>query len=199
VATAAVVVFAAALSSEGGGDSTYVVAARDLPAGTIIGAGDTTTARLGLDATTRSRAFEGAADLIGRALAVAVEPGDLIESAMLAAPDGISLRPVSIPVDGNSLVGLASGASVDVLAADSPAAGGPATVTVILRGADLLSVAADRSGLLSGSGTTAAEVVTLGVADLAEAEQLMGAAHSGTVELVQAEPADGTGPGPGAG
>jgi hypothetical protein len=39
--------------------------------------------------------------------------------------------------------------------------------------------------------------VTLGVADLSEVEAIVEAAHNGTVTLVQAEPSDGVGAGPG--
>jgi hypothetical protein len=69
-------------------------------------------------------------------------------------------------------------------------------VTVVVRGAVLWSVGHRDNGLLSGgdNGTT---VVTLGVSDLGQVEALIAAAHSGTVELAQAEPADGTGSGPG--
>lgn len=202
VAAAAVIVFAAALSAAGGGRQAYVVAARPIPAGAVIGPGDTTTARLGLSGAAAVRAFRTAGPLIGRSVAVAVLPGELIESSMLAPGRSSQVRPVSIPVDADSLAPLAAGDQVDVLATPSASAasGGSAPaseVTVVMRGATLISVGRSDTGLLSGSGGGTA-VVTLGVADLAEAESLIQAAHAGTVELVRAEPSDGTGPGPAA-
>lgn len=200
VAAAAVIVFAAALSAAGGGSRSYVVAARALPAGTVIGPGDTTTARIGLNAANRATAFTDGGHLIGRALTVTVEPGELIESSMVATPAGSNRRPVSIPVDASSLAALAAGESVDVLSTTSSSGAAAATpgsgVTVVMRGATLWSVGRTDSGLLS-AGTGSTVVVTLGVSDLAEAEQLVDAAHTGTVELVQATPDDGSGLGPG--
>jgi hypothetical protein len=233
VAAAAVMVFAAALSAAGGGSRSYVVAARALPAGTVIGPGDTTTARIGLNAANRATAFTDGGQLIGRALTVTVQPGELVESSMVAMPAGSNRRPVSIPVDVSSLAALAAGESVDVLSTTSnsgPASSGSATstsgsatsssgsatsssgsatsssgsapatpppgLTVVMRGATLWSVGRTDSGLLS-AGTGSTVVVTLGVSDLAEAEQLVDAAHTGTVELVQATPDDGSGLGPG--
>ncbi|HET6966588.1 MAG TPA: SAF domain-containing protein [Acidimicrobiales bacterium] len=208
VAAAAVVVFAAALSAAGGQRGSYVVAARPLAAGSIIGPGDTTTARLGLSGPTAAASFHQGGLLIGRALSVPVRPGELIQASMLGSPAG-HLRPVSIPVDSDSLAALGAGESVDVLSTPassassasssaSPAGAATSSVSVVLRGATLISAGHADGGLLSGTGSGTV-VVTLGVADLDEVEQLVQAAHSGTVELVQAEPGDGTGPGPGSG
>ena len=155
--------------------------------------------------------------VIGRALAVAVSPGELIQASMLAPPSGTaSVRPVSVAVDSTSLAGLAAGDRVDILAtapagssdAGTPAgsvpgpagtATGPASgiVQVVLRGADLLSISKAGSSLVPASSSQT--VVTIGVSSLAEAETVVAAAHSETITLVQAEPSDGTGPGPGPG
>ena len=91
IASAAVLVFAAALSS-GHRDAGYVVAARSLAAGTIIGPGDTATESLYLPATTRSAAFASPAPVIGRRLDVNVSPGELLESSMLAPGAGALLE-----------------------------------------------------------------------------------------------------------
>lgn len=201
VAAAAVIVFAAVLSASGRHEATYVVAARPLPAGSVIGPGDTTTGRFSLSGPTSAAAFTQPAPLIGRSVAVDVQPGQLIESPMLAAGGAARLRPVSIPVDSDSLAALAAGQAVDVLATPSASAAGSGgsapqpSVTMVLRGATLLSLGRSSSGLLSG-GSGATVVVTLGVSDLAEAERLVEAAHTGTVELLRADPADGTGLGP---
>lgn len=200
VAAAAVIVFATALSAAGGTQAGYVVAARPLPAGTVIGPGDTETARLGLRGATAAASFRQAGPVIGRTLQVPVQPGQLIESSMLGGTPGAGLRPVSIPVDTDSLAALDPGQLVDVLSTPSASAGTGAVaappVTLVMRGATLLSVGRSDSGLLSG-GTGGTVVVTVGVSDLGEAEQLVQAAHAGTVELVRAEPSDGSGPGSG--
>lgn len=215
IAAAAVVVFAGAIAASRSGSAGYVVAAQPLAAGTIIAPGDTATETFTLPPAARAAAFRSQGPVIGRALSVAVTPGELIQSSMLEPAGGAgALRPVSVAVDPTSLAGLAAGDSVDVLAAPGgsqasgvgsagiptgpgPASGGSTSssgVTVVLRGAALLSVTRPGSTLapVSGSGT----VVTVGVSSLAEAEMVIGAAHSGTIILVQAEPSDGVGPGP---
>jgi hypothetical protein len=211
VAAAAVIVFELAVADVSHRGAPFVVAARDLPAGTVIGPGDTTTESVSLPAGTRSVAFQQEAALVGRTLAVAAVPGELIESSMLEPSSGVQLRPVSVAVDPDSLAGLVTGASVDVLAtpsssgqADSGSAGsgsagsgsagsGSPAVAVIVRGAELLAVSRGGSGLLPGS--TSPAVATLGVTGLAEAEAVVQAAHTGSVTLIQAEPSDGTGAG----
>ena len=216
VAAAAVIVFAAVLSGAGGHRTAYVVAARPLAAGTVIGPGDTTSARLALSTPAAAAAFRLPAPLIGRILAVPVQPGQLVESTMLSAAPDHALRPVSIAVDSVSVAALSPGQTVDVLytptsggsgAGTGTAAGsglgsgvapGASGVVLVLRGATLISLGRADNGLLSGaSGGTV--VATLGVSGLSEAEQLIEAAHSGTVELVQAQPADGQGLGSGSG
>lgn len=200
IATAAVVVFVAALSAAGGKRTLYVIAARPMAAGTVIGPGDTTTAKLVLNGASGSLAFRQPAVVIGRALAVPVDAGELIQSSALTPVGGAQLRPVSIPVDANSVSELQAGDPVDALSVATAANGGSAgnapPVTVVVRGATLLAVERSGGGLLSGD-TGGTVIATLGVADLSEAEQLVAASHSGTVDLVRAELADGTGPGSG--
>jgi Flp pilus assembly protein CpaB len=202
IAAAAVIVFAVVVAAASHHDRSWLVAARNLPAGTVIGPGDTTTARLGLSGVTADSAFGQESAVIGRTLTVPLSAGQLIEAPMLAptSPAG-GLRPVSIPVDADSLASVAPGDQVDVLAlpgsTNSAASSGGAatTATVVLRGATLVSESRESSGLLAGSPTGV--VVTIGVSDLAEAQAVEAASHAGTVELVLAEPGDGTGPGPG--
>lgn len=220
VAVALILVFALVLSAARTHLSSYQVAAVPLPAGTTIVAADLTAAKMDLSGATRTAAFGQSSSLVGRTLDVAVAPGTLIESSMLAAPGGTDLRPVSIAVDANSLVALATGQSVDVLTAASvtgtasatgtpsgagtasSSAAGTATgtspaVTVVMRGATLLSIDRSATGGLSASDDSATVVVTLGVNTLDEAEQLVAAEGDGTIELIQAEPSDGNGLGAG--
>jgi Flp pilus assembly protein CpaB len=191
-----VVVFAAALASAGKHSKQYVVAARALAQGTIIGPGDLTTASVQLPSGAAAQAFSHAAPIIGRTVVVTVAPGALIESSMLSVAGSTpSLRPVTVPVDPDSVTRLEAGDRVDILAttaAGTNGASGP--VSVIVRGASLIRVSQSNPGLLSGSST--ATLATIGVSDLSEVEAVVGAAHSGVVVLVQAEPSDGVGAGP---
>lgn len=202
VAAAAVIVFAASLSAAGGNRLSYVVAERDLPAGAVISPGDVGLTPMALDGATRAASFRSPDALVGHVLAVAVGPGQLVESSMLADRPGAT-RPVSVAVDPTSMAALAPGDPVDVLetpaagtggggAGPSGGAGGP---TVVLRNAVLVSVGGPPSGLLGGAGTSGT-VVTLGVGSLTEAEALIAAAHNGTIDLIRAYPSDGRGSGP---
>lgn len=205
VAVAAVVVFAAALSAAGAKGGSYVVAARPLPAGSIIGPGDLSTARMTLGRA-GAAAFGSPDALVGRSLTVSLAPGELVESSMLGATTASNLRPVSVVVDSGSLADLAPGEPVDVLetasstagtSTNSAGSGGTASsgLAVVLRGATLASIARSDAGLLQSDGTGTV-VVTLGVSSLTEAEAVVAAAHSGTIELIRAEPSDGAGIGP---
>ncbi len=220
MAVAAIVVFAAALASGGGSGQQFVVATRTLPSGAVIGPGDVGTAKIALPAGSRSTAFRQPDVLVGRAVAVTVQPGELLQSSMLvpvrAQP---ATRPVSIAVDPASLAGLEAGQSVDVLAtggtsgaasggtgsatggtggAASVGSGtggsGSSAVSVVARGATLISIDRSSSNLLSGPSSA---LVTLGVSSLGEVEAVVQAAQAGSVTLVAAEPSDGVGPGPG--
>ncbi len=229
VAAAAVVVFAAALSASGGHSAAYAVAARPLPAGTVIGPGDVGLSQMTLSGATRADAFRSPDVLVGRRVSVAVGPGELIQSAVLGSGGPSDRRPVSIPVDPDSLASVAAGDPVDVLetagagstasagttgasgasggglGASGPAGAGSGSGSgsgsgltgpiVVLRGATLSGVSRPDSGLLSGA-SNGSVIVTLDVSNLGQAEAVVQAAHSGTIELIRAEPSDGTGTGP---
>lgn len=224
IAAAAVVVFAGVAGRVGSHGTAVVVATRVLPAGASIGPGDLATSSLSAPAGARRELFSDPSTLLGRTLAVALAPGEMVEASMLAAGGTAALRPVNVSVAPWSLMGLSPGEPVDVLAtspagssasgasaAGSSASGssasgssasgsspagtagaGESPVTLVARGAVLLSVEPRSSGLLSGS-VSDKQVVTLGVADLDEAEALVGAAQGGDAVLVRAEPSDGTG------
>jgi Flp pilus assembly protein CpaB len=191
IAIAAVIVFSAVVAGARPRGRPYVVAAQPLPAGAVLGPGDLAMESMTLPGSTRRLAFGAEEDLIGRALAVSVAPGELVESPMLASRSSAAgLRPVSVPVATDSMAGLRAGTPVDLLAVpQASGASAPGAVSIVLRGATLLSVGGPAT---SGSST----VVTLGVRTLAEAESAVQAAESGTVVLIEAEPGDGTGPGP---
>jgi Flp pilus assembly protein CpaB len=192
VAVAAIIVFAAVLASSGPSGQQYVIAAQALPAGSTIGPGELSTAKMSLPGGAGSDAFRQTGSLVGRMAAEAIRPGELLEQSMLV-PVGSqpATRPVSVAVNPSSLAGLAPGSAVDVLATEG--SGGSATVSLVIRGAVLIAVDNSASGGLTGSSTP---VVTLGVGSLPEVEAVVQASQSGTVSLVAAEPSDGVGPGP---
>jgi len=195
MATAAVVVFAVALRGTNQGDTaTFVVASHPLQAGAVIEPGDLTTASLRMPYLVAAVAFGSPTPLLGRTLAVPATRGELLEASMLV-PSGqaADLRPVTVAADPASLAGLYAGEPVDVLQTTGTDAS--TAVTVVVRGATLISLSQPGSGVLSANSTGS---VTLGVASLAEVEAVVAAAHSGTLTIVMATPADGVGPGPGA-
>jgi len=67
---------------------------------------------------------------------------------------------------------------------------------IIVRGAEVIRVDTPNGGLL-GAGGGAADVVVLGVPDLSEVETLVAATHAGPLDVILAEPSDGSGTGPG--
>ncbi len=221
VCAAGVVAFASVLSGAKATTRQYVVANRPIPAGSVLEPSELSSAAIYLPPSISGNAFSAGSSLTGRTLASPVQPGELIESSMLDPPEPPT-RPVSIPVNPDSLLGLFPGEKVDVLAVppSSPASGSsgaastgtasgtaqpagglagspvatPAS-TVVMRGAVLVSIAHSSSGLAGSTGTLTD--VTLGVANLSDVEVLVAASQTSTVELVLAEPSDGTGPGPG--
>jgi Flp pilus assembly protein CpaB len=195
VAVAAVVVFAAALSPSSSRGQPWLVATRSLRPGTILAPGDLATATMRLPHGTAGLAFSQISALEGRALAVPVSPGELVQSPMLVPADQTpALRPVSVAVNPVSLANLTPGELVDVLATQGSGSG--ATVTIVARGATLIDVVTSGSELLAPGGSGQ---VTLGVESLAEAEAVLQASQAGTVSLVAAEPSDGVGLGSGTG
>jgi Flp pilus assembly protein CpaB len=201
VAVAAVLVFSATLAGSSNPGHPWVVATQPLRAGTVLGPGDLTTQTMRLPGGTAALSYRQAEALIGQALAVAVQPGELLQRSMLApATTSTTLRPVSVAVDPVSLGGLTPGTPVDVLATTGSAsnasgpAGSGASVSVVVRGAVLLDVSHPSSSSLVAPADTSD--VTIGVTTLGEVEAVVSAAHTGTITLVAAERSDGVGPGP---
>jgi Flp pilus assembly protein CpaB len=191
---AALVVFAGVMdATRGGATRDFAVAARPLPAGSLIQPDDLSMSAMHLPPGAAGSAFADPARLVGRTVAVPLAAGELIESSVLAAAGSTAaVRPVTVAVDPATLGSLIAGQPVDVLEAAGDQ--GSTGVSVVLRGATLLAVSRSSSGLLSNP---SAAVVTLGVSTLDEVEAVIAASHSGTLTLVAAEPSDGVGPGPG--
>ncbi len=195
VAVAAVIVFAASLAGASNPGQGWVVASQPLGAGTVLGPNDLSTATMRLARGTTALAFRQVTSLEGRALAVAVQPGELVQASMLVPSNQVPpLRPVTVAVDPVSLADLTTGQPVDVLA--TLGSGSASSVEVVVRGATLLDAVTSGSDLLAPGGSGQ---VTIGVQTLAEAEAVVQASQAGTVSLVAAEKSDGIGPGPGSG
>jgi hypothetical protein len=138
-------------------------------------------------------AFHQPEALEGRAVAVALPMGALVESPELVpSRSAPALRPVSVAVDPVSLAALTPGEPVDVLATQGSGSG--VAVVVVVRGATLMALAPPGSGPLATGGSGQ---VTIGVASLAEVEAIVRASRAGTISLIAAEPSDGIGAGPG--
>jgi hypothetical protein len=193
VAVAAVVVFAASLAGSSHPGQSWVVTARPVAAGTILGPGDLTSATMRLSPSAASLAYRQPARVEGRALAVALPAGALVQNPLLVpSSQRPRMRPVSVTADPVSLNGLTPGEPVDVLATQGTGTG--TSVAVVLRGAILIAAAQPGSSALNAGGSGQ---VTIGVATLAEVEAVVQAAHAGTITLVAAEPPDGVGAGAG--
>lgn len=197
VALAVVLVFAAWLTTRPGRPEPYAVTRVPLAAGARMSAADLTTRRLSLPPSVASSAYPATADLIGRVLAVPLRAGQLVAGPELT-PIGEQpgLRPVSVEAPSSELADLEPGQPVDVFLTTGSGAG--AHTALILRGAEVIRVTAPGGGLLGGGGA-GSDVVVLGVTDLSEVETLVAAAHAGSLDVVVAEPSDGSGVGPGPG
>ena len=195
VALAVVLVFAAWLATRPGRPEPYVVTRVPLAAGARINAADLTTRRLSLPASVASSAYPTTTSLLGRVLAVPLQTGQLVAEAELT-PSGEqpALRPVSVEAPGSELADLGPGQRVDVFLTTGSGAGGH--TAIIIRGAEVIRIDAPSSGLL-GAGGGGSDVIVLGVPDLSEVETLVAASHAGSLDVVVAEPSDGSGTGPG--
>lgn len=193
MAVAAVIVFAASLANSSHPGQRWIVATRPLGPGTVLEPDDLTTSSMRLSSATAALSYQQATSVEGRSLAVGVSPGELLQLPMLVpSSQKPVLRPVSLAVDPVSLAGLFPGQLVDVLMTQG--AGNSTGVTVVARGATLLDVVTSSSNLLAPGSSGQ---VTIGVSTLGEVEAVVAAAHAGTVTLVEAEPSDGAGTGPG--
>ncbi|MCR6030227.1 pilus assembly protein CpaB [Nocardioides sp. zg-579] len=131
------------------------VAARDLPAGTVVGPGDLTTAAWAPGTAPAERP-----DPVGRVLAAAVRRGEPVTDVRLVGPrltegrPGLTAVPVRLPDAGMAAL-LEVGDEIDLLAAD-PRAGGAA---VVAAGVPVLALPLDEEPGVGGNGLTGRLVV----------------------------------------
>jgi Flp pilus assembly protein CpaB len=164
--------------------TSLLVAARDLPAGTVLHAGDLRSAGLAGDRQVLAAAVpSGQLDLVlGRRLASAVSAGSPLPRVALAAGAGVpSAITVAVPVL-HALGGqLRPGDRVTVLATFERAAGGAQT-RAVARGREVLAVGQPPSGFEQASATIP---VTLALPDPSLASQLALASEAGKIDLLR--------------
>jgi Flp pilus assembly protein CpaB len=193
IAVAVVGIFAAYTSSNARPRQLYVVAARDLPAGTRLTDADLSVAALDVpDAGLRKVLFGSGAMLTSRgATTIAhISAGELIEgSAVVGRAGGPDSREVSIQIDRARAVGgtLKSGEYVDVLGTFGTGADAY-TVTMVAQ-VRVLSIGTVTSALGDASSS---QILTLAAVDQHMAEALADANVAAQMTLVRS--AD---PGPG--
>ena len=200
VALAAVGIFAGYTSATGDTRLHYLVAARDLPLGHRISAGDLGTLPMDLPGPLRSRSYRSPSQLVGTVVIGPVAEGELVQSSdVLAGAGDAQDRQISFPIESARAVNglLRRGEMVDVLA--TYGTGADSYTVVVVAGARI----ADRrqsGGSLSDGGD---EVVTLAVPTSADTLAVAHAVNAGAVTLVRAggpssagEGATYTAPGP---
>jgi len=147
-----------------------LVAARDLPAGTVLSADDLTTRRVPVGVA--PVAAVSRADVLGRTLAAPLTAGEPVTVVRLMAPGlldgypGLVAVPVRIP-DPDSVALLQVGDRIDLLATD-PGGGGTALVARQVPVLALPGGPNDSSAIVTGSAVSGSLVVIGTTAELSE-------------------------------
>jgi hypothetical protein len=160
-ATAVVGGVAVARTPEGGPSVTVLLAARDLPAGHLVGAADLVGQRRPRDYAPAAAPME-ATDAVGRHLAGPVLAGEVVTPGRLLGPGLLAGRPAGdvalhVPVAGPGVSGLVSpGDRVDLVAATGAAVARGATVLAVPPGdpsspALVVAVTEDEAGRIAGA------------------------------------------------
>ncbi|MDP9335172.1 MAG: SAF domain-containing protein [Actinomycetota bacterium] len=182
-----------------GADVPVVLAARDLPLGTTLGAGDVHTVRRP-STTVSSDALRDPAAAVGRVVSVALLRDDVVGARHLVAGDGRGVGPGIngiVPVGRRAVHVLVKdgfqppiGSVVDVLATYDPSlaniAGSPGQATIVAHGARVLTLAgaAPAGDLGASAGSNGSGVELLVTED--EARSVAYAASIGEVSLALA-------------
>ena len=193
VALAALAAFVAAQGTGDGPSHRYVVAARDLIAGSTLRADDLRTEAVDLPSAMAGRAFTDPSTLIGRVTTTALASGELVQASSVVSGEAADPRfQLSIPVErSRALDGLlVAGESVDLLV--TYGTGDNATTFVVVRGADVLRVDHGQRGTLTADNDT---VILIAVSTPDDALAVTHAAQAGEITVVRATAAPtGTGP-----
>jgi Flp pilus assembly protein CpaB len=173
-----------ALSPDEPAGTTVLVMARDVAAGTVLGADDVEKAPRPSDQLPAGT-LAARSDAIGRVLASGARRGEVLTDARLVGPgvvDGLPAGQVAVPVrvaDPAAASLVQPGDHVDVLVALD----GEPTARAVLSGAVVLARPAPAgSGGLLGDPETAGGLVVLGVGR-PDAQALVGAAAQGPLSL----------------
>jgi Flp pilus assembly protein CpaB len=188
IAAAAVGLFGAHLSVTAGPRDRFVVAAVDLPAGSVITARDVTLVPVDLPEPIRSAAFRSPETLVGAIVLARRDAGQLVQAGDVARfRAGAGSREVSFAVDANRAVGgqLRPGERVDVLATYGT---GDAAYTTLVVSNALVTRAGSTSGALVGEGGLQ---LTLALQEVEAILAVVHAVDAGQVTVVRATTADG--------
>jgi len=189
VALAALGVFVAASGAGRTSKATYVIVARDVPAGTTVTEADLTTASMDLPADLASHAFSNSAAVVGRIAVAHLSAGDLVQTSAVVGGDAADSRvQLSIPVERSRAVDglLQAGEKVDVLA--TYATGGAGETLVVARDAEVRRIDnGSKTGLTASDET----VLVLAVPDADAALAVTHASQAGKVTVVRSTGAHG--------
>jgi Flp pilus assembly protein CpaB len=160
-----------------------LVAAHDLPPGTVISDASLHVARIHADTSVLATLFAGdqIAALRGRVVTATVQAGELVARGSVSALDAHSAtRVMSFPIARARAVGgkLAPGDRVDVVGVDHDSG----RAGYVMTDAEVVGIEGRSSGALSGASDDV--TVTL-VVDPGSAPQLASAIQAGTVMLVR--------------
>ena len=168
-----------------GPEAAYVVAGRDLSIGTRLTAADLRLVPMDLpDALARTAAFDDAESLVGVKVINPIRKGELVQASSLVQPGAAAgALEVSFAIESARAVAgtLKPGEFVDFLATFG--AGSDTYTTTVLQGARILDVRSTGGSL----GSSDQQVITLEVADAAEARAIAHAVNVAKVTVVRSD------------
>lgn len=180
VALAVLGTFALSASASADGRRPYVIAARDLSAGHVVGADDVALVRLSLDGSVAQSGFTGEEAVVGATLVGPIRSGELVQAGSVSTRrEATGLPQISFAIPAARALGgdLKSGETIDVLFMAKNSDAGFAEVAV--SDATVAKVAGN-SGSVGRNGEV---TVTLTLRNRTEAAALVAALNSGTVTL----------------
>jgi pilus assembly protein CpaB len=184
IALAALGTFVAAGGNGGGPTHRFVVAARDVTAGTTLGPADVTVLAIDLPDGVAARAFSDPSRVAGRVTTAAIAKGELVQASAVVTGNAADPRfQLSLPVErARALDGLvAPGEKVDVLV--TYGTGSDSVTFVVVRRAEVLRVDTGKSGSISASSDV---ILLLAVASPDDALAVTHASQDGKVTIVRA-------------
>jgi Flp pilus assembly protein CpaB len=179
VAVAAIGIFVAVTGSGDGPGTAFVVAARDLDAGTVLGADDLRTVPMDLPHSVQGRAFTQVSDVTGAVTVGPLSAGELVQAGGLTTGTDVPTFSVSLPEADADAGSLVRGDRVQVFATYGSDTSG--TTEVLSQDATVVSVRkADDSVTATGE-----VVVRLAVRSAEERSAIINATVTGRLALVR--------------